>query len=88
MSAAVGIELERAIARNVSRLGDWMLMGVMGSGVAAAVVIVTMLMVGLSQNAPSSAGFAPMAQSPPQRAGDSLGMFARADAGPSGVVIP
>ena len=53
----------------------------MGSGLAAAVVIVVMVSVGMTDQVPGNRtnGSAPLAQIVPQRAGDSLTAFARAD---------
>jgi hypothetical protein len=81
---ALGDEVIDAIVRSVcepSRCrGDWFLVGAMGSGLAAAIVIVAMLSVGVSDRAPSAPlSAAPVAQIFPQRAGDSMAVFARAD---------
>ena len=80
--------LALAMSRKGSRRGDWCLIGAMGSGLAAAVVIVAMLSLGLN-GPPAGASVpvvAPVAQVVPERAGDSLVMFARADAGWNGIL--
>ena len=61
--------------------GDRLLVGAMGSGVAAAVVIVAMLWVQTAADTPAPVrGNSPvMAAGRPQRAGDYLAMYARAD---------
>jgi hypothetical protein len=72
--------LEAAISRPAGSWGDRCLMGAIGSGLAAACVIIAMLMIGM-RTPPSSGAIAspPFAQSDPPRAGDSLMMFARVD---------
>ena len=80
--------LAQSMSRTRSRRADWCLMGAMGSGIAAAIVIVSMLTVGLngSPASPLAPAVAPLAQVAPQRAGDSLIMFARADANWNGIL--
>jgi hypothetical protein len=70
------------------RAGDWCLMSAMGSGLAAAVVIVVMVCVGMADQSPANRTTTspPLAQIIPQRAGDSLTAFARADGDWAGFV--
>jgi hypothetical protein len=71
--------LSHAMSRKPSRAGDWCLMGAIGSGLAASLVIVAMLTFGMTGSAAGIPAGGPVAQAPPERAGDSLMIFARAD---------
>jgi hypothetical protein len=81
--------LMQSTTRSARWWGDWCLVGAMGSGLAAAVVIVALLSAGMMSGSPvepALPGSPSVAQGVPQRAGDSLMMFARADDGWNGVL--
>src|SRR5689334_14018904 len=80
--------LVRSTSQASRRGGDWFLIGAMGSGLAAAVVIVAMVSIGVTDEASGNrtTTSAPLAQTVPQRAGDSLTTFARADGDWAGVL--
>jgi hypothetical protein len=72
-----------------SRWPDRCLLGAIGAGLAASVVIASMLWVQSATTPPPAPSAVPAqlaAGGPPQRAGDYLAMFARADANWAGFV--
>jgi hypothetical protein len=77
--AGVMKELVAEMSQPRRAWGDWMLVGAMGSGVAAAVVIVSMLWLQTAGDAPAPVNAPVMAAGRPQRVGDYLAMYARAD---------
>src|SRR4051812_18463378 len=80
-------EISQSMKQTRRVLSDWCLIGAMGSGLAAACVIGAMLSIQLFESVPSPVfSAAPVAQIAPQRAGDSLVMFARADGEWTGIV--
>lgn len=80
--------LMQATAPRSRRMGDRCLIGAMGSGLAAAIVIVAMVSAGMTDRTSDDRVITspPVARIVPQRAGDSLTAFARADGDWAGIL--
>jgi hypothetical protein len=78
--------LSKSMSHGPSPFSDWCLVGAMGSGIAAVLVIIATLLASVAAPTARPTAAAPVIQPVPERAGDSLMMFARADNGVGGIL--